>query len=154
MKNSKREIYRELRLTEPVAGVDNAAFSKGKRPILFISDLAFSPPTDVWETEKEICVVMEIADLRSENIKIVYSQGYLVIEGRRSEPEWISASEITKFHKKEIDYGNFRVKVKMNTRISREKISARYKNGMLSISLLKNIFKGNVTEMEIPVVEE
>lgn len=78
------------------------------RPILLFSDLSFSPPTDVWETEDKICIMMEIAGLSLSNINVRYESGYLVIEGERKEPAVLKDKKIQKYHKKEIDYGILR----------------------------------------------
>jgi HSP20 family molecular chaperone IbpA len=140
MSEEKSKVYKKFKITD---SNDLTEFDQhsGKRPILYVSDLSFSPPTDVWETENLICVMMEIADLSQDGFFINYKDGYLVIEGERSEPTVLKDSSITKYHKKELDFGNFKVKIKMNTRILKEEITANYKNGMLFISLPKNISK-------------
>jgi HSP20 family molecular chaperone IbpA len=140
MSEEKSKVYKKFKNT---GSDDLTEFEQqsGKRPILYVSDLSFSPPTDVWETEKQICVMMEIADLSQDGFFINYKDGYLVIEGDRHEPTVLKDSRITKYHKKELDFGSFKVKIKMNTRILKEKITANYRNGMLFISLPKNISK-------------
>ncbi len=148
--NIKRKIYKELQSNESANLVDFGS-EKRKNPILFVSDLAFSPPTDVWETSDKICVMMEIADLKEDNFKVSYREGFLVIEGSRDEPMLMTDAEIVKFHKKEIDYGEFRIKIKMNTRIVLEQIKAHLKNGILFISLPKNIDGIKTNQKEIPV---
>ncbi|MEJ2636190.1 MAG: Hsp20/alpha crystallin family protein [Calditrichia bacterium] len=150
MNDVKRKITREFKIGE-AAGLPDINVGKGKRPILFISDLAFSPPTDVWETDQEIRVMMEIAHLQGENFRVTYSEGYLMIEGHRPEPSVMSSAKIMKFYKKEIDYGKFSIKIKMNTRIRHEEITANYQNGLLSVILPINPGQGSSAGIEVPV---
>ncbi len=121
------------------------------RPILLFSDLSFSPPTDVWETEDKICIMMEIAGLSLSNINVRYESGYLVIEGERKEPAVLKDKKIQKYHKKEIDYGIFTVKIKINKRVAQGNITANYKNGMLTIYLPKDEIKKTTDTQRVSV---
>ncbi len=152
MLKSRPKIYKEFPPGD-CARISDPEFRKGKEPVRFLTDLAFVPATDVWETDKDMCVMIEIADLRLKNFRITYHRGFLVIEGSRPEPRHMQDSEIIKFHKKEIDYGNFLVKIKMNTRIDHNRISARHKNGMLFVRLPKSAGGGTPGNVEIPVSE-
>jgi len=150
MDDIKKKVYKELKVIDLAESKDVESYP-GKRPILYVSDFSFSPPTDVWETEHMICVVMEIAALQLEDFFINYREGFLVIEGERKQPEPDEKNRIVKFYKKELDFGKFLVKIKMNTRIDKDKISAHYENGLLRIELPKNI-RGNIRhDIEIPV---
>jgi len=150
MDDLKKKAYKELKSIDIPEARDIEAYP-GKRPILYVSDFSFSPPTDVWETEQMICVVMEIAALRLEDFVINYRDGFLIIEGERKTPETDQENRVIKYYKKELDYGKFLVKIKMNTRIDKEKISASYKNGLLKVSLPKNIRSTARHDVEIPV---
>jgi HSP20 family molecular chaperone IbpA len=150
MDDLRKKAYKELKGIE-IPETRNVEAHPGKRPILYVSDFSFSPPTDVWETEQMICVVMEIAALSLEDFMINYREGFLVIEGERKAPETARENRVVKYHKKELDYGKFLVKIKMNTRIDKEKISASYENGLLKVTLPKNIMPGPTPDVEIPV---
>jgi HSP20 family protein len=150
MDDVKKKIYKELKVIDVAESKDMEAYP-GKRPILYVSDFSFSPPTDVWETEQMICIVMEIAALGLEDFFINYRDGFLVIEGERKQPEPETQDKIIKYYKKELDFGKFLVKIKMNTRIDKEKISASYENGLLKVNLPKNIHGKVRHDIEIPV---
>ncbi len=150
MENIKRKIYKEFHTVDSAENLEIDTFS-GKRPILFVSEFSFSPPTDVWESDKEVTVMMEVADLTLQDFGIDYREGYLIVEGERKAPDTTQTGSISKYYKKEIDYGKFLVKVKMNTRIAREKITASYKNGMLIIHLPKNIMGKPSGKHTIPI---
>ncbi|GAB4380373.1 MAG: hypothetical protein Kow0042_30440 [Calditrichia bacterium] len=150
MENIKRKIAKELGNIDS-AGVKGSGENFESRPIYFISDTAFAPPSDVWETEDAIHIVMEIANLFPGDFTVEYVGGYLVIEGHRGEPSIVETAAVQKYHKKEIDYGDFRVKIKMNTRIDQQAARAVYKSGMLFITLPKQERAGEDTSVEIPV---
>jgi HSP20 family protein len=150
MENIKRKVYKEFQLIDTAERIE-MEITGGKRPILYVSDFSFSPPTDVYESGDSVFVVMEIAGLSQQNLGISYRDGYLVIEGERKEPKTAKEIKVTKYHKKEIDYGPFLVKIKMNTRIDKEKIAADYKDGMLLVILPKNVSRMLAKNMEIPI---
>jgi HSP20 family protein len=150
MDDLRKKAYKELKGID-IPGTRNVETQSGKRPILYVSDFSFSPPTDVWETDQMICVLMEIAALKFEDFMINYRDGFLVIEGERKAPESDQENRVTKYHKKELDYGKFLVKIKMNTRIDKENISASYENGLLKVTLPKNIQSNVRHDVEIPV---
>ncbi len=153
MDNIKLKIFKEFREAEEKESQPLASPGQ-KRAILFISDLAFAPPTDVWETEKEVVVMMEIANVSPDEIRLQYDDGYLIVEGQRPEPTLLSRARIIKFHKKEIDYGEFRVRIKMNSRINQDKIKATYQDGMLTIILPKDSHNKIAVRVEIPVSQK
>lgn len=121
------------------------------RPIYFIHESAFVPPSDVWETEERIIILMEIARLDLKKLNITYQGGYLIIEGERNEPEFGIPEKMVKIHKKEIEYGQFRIRVKMNTRIQARACTAEYQDGMLKIILPKDLQIRNAAGYSIPV---
>jgi HSP20 family molecular chaperone IbpA len=153
MEDIKRKLFKEFEKND--FGGMNPEYDLGgqpaQRPILFVADTSFSPPTDVWETEEHICVLMEIASMQLKDFRIEYAEGYLVIEGMRHEPAVLSDSDIHKYYKKEIDFGSFRVKIKMNSRIDKDRISANYTAGLLSIRLPKIKSEHKDAGVTIPV---
>ena len=150
MENIKRKIYREFQVIDTAERTEMES-PGGKRPILYVSDFTFSPPADVYESKDAVFVVMEIAGLSQQNLGISYRDGYLVIEGERKEPKTTKEIKVTKYHKKEIDYGPFLVKIKMNTRIDKEKIVADYKDGMLLVTMPKNVSRMVSMNLDIPI---
>lgn len=148
MENIKRKIYKEF---QAIDSANNVEFVTGKRPILYVSDFSFTPPTDVVESEDSVYVIMEIAALPQSHLSISYREGYLIIKGERKESRLSKDVKVVKYHKKEIDYGPFLVKIKMNTRIDKDRISAEYKDGMLLVTLPKNVSRTVSKDREIPI---
>jgi HSP20 family protein len=153
MDDIKKKLYKELKTIDSAEQLEVESYP-AKRPILYISDFSFSPPTDVWETARGIGIVMEVADLTLQDFSINYKNGYLVVEGERKQPQADREQPVIKYYKKEVDYGKFLVKIKMNTRIDMDKISAIYKDGMLKIYLPKNVRGKAKQSLEIPVTKK
>ncbi|MEJ2049642.1 MAG: Hsp20/alpha crystallin family protein [Calditrichota bacterium] len=150
MSDLKRKVFQDFQQGN-AAEKDSKTVSGDERPILFSTELAFAPPTNVWESDKDMVIMMEIAHLGAGNFHICYNAGTLVIEGERKISGSSKESQVLKYHKKEIDEGKFRVKIKMNTRIVAKKISAVYENGMLTIVLPKDFREPETGEVEVPV---
>lgn len=150
MDDIKRKLYKELKTIDSAGQMEVDSYP-GKRPILYVSDYSFSPPTDVWETEKSVGVIMEIADLSLNDFSINYRGGFLIVEGERKQPQPDPENPIRKYYKKEIDYGKFLVKIKMNTRIDMDKIVANYRDGLIKIYLPKNVGRKSRQSLEIPI---
>ena len=121
----------------------------GRRPIYFVAETTFVPPTDVWETETCFYILLEIANLDLDNCSAKYLNGFIIIEGCRKIPQ--PEESVRKYHKKEIEKGNFCVKVKMNTRIEQTKMQATYKDGFLMLELTKNFERKSDAYIEIPL---
>ena len=94
----------------------------------------FSPTIDVSETEKEIRVVAELPGMEVEDIEIELHDDYLTIQGeKKSEKE----EKSERFHRSERSYGSFHRTISLPTEINSEKVDAKFKNGVLNITLPK-----------------
>ena len=94
------------------------------------------PPTDVYETESEFVVVIEIAGMRGLDISATFDKGLLAIQGMRPDRGGLKA-----YHQMEIAYGEFITEVKLPNRIDTEKIEAVYSDGFLRVTLPKIVSK-------------
>ncbi|HNE85142.1 MAG TPA: Hsp20/alpha crystallin family protein [bacterium] len=106
-----------------------------KFPILLHSEKRWHPPTDVLETDDEFIVVMDIANVKQDDIRLTYEAGILTVNGHRHEMKF---SEKRHYHKMEIDFGPFERRIKVNTRIQDQAIKAGYENGFLIVRLKKD----------------
>ncbi|NIM94336.1 MAG: Hsp20 family protein [Anaerolineales bacterium] len=100
------------------------------------------PPTDVYETEKDFVVVVEIAGMRGLEINATYDNGVLSIRGARSDK-----GELKAYHQMEIAYGDFETKIRIPGRIEADQIDASYSDGFLRVVLPK------MEPKEIPIEE-
>jgi HSP20 family protein len=114
-------------------------FFNSKYPILISSEKRWHPPTDVLETDEEYMVVMDLASVKQEDIKLSYEAGVLKVAGVRRE---LTISQKRHYHKMEIDFGPFERRIKISARIADSSIKASYENGFLIIRLKKDTSKG------------
>lgn len=92
------------------------------------------PPADLFETDQEWVVKVEVAGLGEEDFEILLYEDRLIIKGHRP---WSPARAEARFHTAEIRHGAFEVEVPLLGLIQRENISAQYERGMLSVILPK-----------------
>ncbi|HHX65870.1 MAG TPA: Hsp20/alpha crystallin family protein [Chloroflexi bacterium] len=90
------------------------------------------PPTDVYETDEQFVVKVEIAGADQDDIEISLIDRRLVISGRRQDP----ASKLI-YHNMEISYGEFRTEVRLDRALNEEAVEATYENGFLFVTLPK-----------------
>ncbi len=113
-------------------------FFNSKYPILVSSEKRWHPATDVVETDAEYMVVMDLANVKQEDIRLTYESGVLTVSGIRKE---LDVSQKRHYHKMEIDFGPFERRIKINARIADHAIKAAYENGFLIITLKKDANK-------------
>ena len=89
------------------------------------------PPTDVFELEDRLVVMVEIGGMRDGEFNVVLQDRRLTISGVR--PKVIN--ERVAFHQMEVRYGEFRTDVTLPWPVSREGVSATYKEGFLRVEL-------------------
>ncbi|MEZ4769116.1 MAG: Hsp20/alpha crystallin family protein [Caldilineales bacterium] len=126
---SDRLLYGQIRLDRMQVLQQHFAAAEGAR---------FRPPTDVYETEDAIVVIIEVAGLQEDHFEISLSQAdqVLTVQGRR-QSHGADAGR-TVFHQIEIPYGVFAVDVPMPWPLQEaESATADYQDGFLVITLPK-----------------
>ena len=97
-----------------------------------IHSYAWSPPTDVYETEASFVVRVEVAGMHEADFSINTEDNFLVISGVRSEsPEWRA------YRQMEIRFGEFSTAVELPPGVDMSKAEADYKNGFLNVIIPK-----------------
>ncbi len=92
----------------------------------------WSPPTDVYETEENFVIRVEIAGMRDEDFEVTLENQALYISGNRPDSGGRRA-----FHQMEILSGRFEVDVEVTVPVDMDSSTAEYKDGFLTISLSK-----------------
>ena len=90
----------------------------------------WSPPTDVYETEENYVIKVEIAGMRDEDFEVTLESNVLMIRGHRSD-----FNERRAYHQMEIRFGRFELAVEIPVTVDVEKAAAEYKDGFLMILL-------------------
>jgi HSP20 family protein len=93
---------------------------------------AWRPPTDLYETERNIVVRVEVAGMREEDFGIELNGRVLTIRGLRQD-----AVERRAYHQMEIHFGEFIIDLELPHFVQAEQVEAVYVNGFLLVSLPK-----------------
>ena len=101
----------------------------------FASSTPWQPPTDVYETEKNIIIKMAVSGLRPEDISVTFSDRILTVSGKRGDD---SAHQKVCFYQVEIRYGYFERKIKIPKQVDANNIHATYENGFIVITIPKS----------------
>lgn len=91
---------------------------------------AFRPPFDVFETDRHTVIRTEIAGMREEDISISLEGRVLHISGVRGD----SAGKLA-YHRMEINYGEFRLDIRLPYLVDQADIEASYDQGFLSVQV-------------------
>jgi len=98
------------------------------------------PKADTYETHDEIVVRVEIAGVRKESLSVTLSADgrILGIRGVRSEA-FVDDRPRARFHRLECYFGPFERDIPLppNTAVDRERLTARYREGFLIVTLPK-----------------
>ena len=92
----------------------------------------WSPPTDVYETEENFVVRVEVAGMKDADFEVAVENKVLMISGNRSE-----LNERRAYHQMEIRFGKFEIAVEIPVPVEIEKSIAEYKDGFLMVQLPK-----------------
>ena len=93
---------------------------------------AWSPPTDVYETDASFVVRVEVAGMHESDFTINVEDNFLVISGVRSE-----SPERRIYRQMEIRFGEFSVAVELPLGVDVNNAQADYENGFLNVVLPK-----------------
>jgi HSP20 family protein len=97
-----------------------------------VRSTTWSPPTDVYETEENCVIKVEVAGMRDEDFEVAFENNILVIRGHRPD-----RNEKRAYHQMEIRFGRFEIAVEIPVVIDIERAVAEYKDGFLVIMLPK-----------------
>ncbi len=99
------------------------------------SDL-WQPDADVYETESDYVVLLELAGMRGVELEITLTDGALFVSGRRPELHHPGAVH---FHQLSINEGPFQCAVYIPGPVAEADVTATYDDGLLAVTLPKRI---------------
>jgi len=94
----------------------------------------WSPPVDILETENDLVLKADLPDIQSSDINIQVENQTLTIKGER---KFNHDENGTGYHRIERSYGTFVRSFNVPSTVDTEKVSADYKNGVLTVKLPK-----------------
>jgi HSP20 family protein len=101
----------------------------------FWEETEWLPPVDVAETKNEIVVNVEAPGMDPKEFEISLKEGTLTIKGEKKQ-EKVEGEE--DYHIVERRYGTFTRSVLLPQEVQSDKISASYKNGVLTVTAPKS----------------
>jgi HSP20 family protein len=131
------EIMEGSRLVEDNSDADMALESpsqnqqSSRRWVIMHQSHIWRPPTDVFELEDRLVVVVEIAGMHDGEFNVVLQDRRLMISGVRQR----AVRERMAYHQMEVRYGEFRTEVSLPWPVNREGVSATYREGFLRVEL-------------------
>ena len=133
MNLTRFDPYRELAtLQDRLNRTFGSTFGRGEREDETLA--AWAPPVDITEEKDRILITAELPGFKNDEISIQTENGMLTLSGeRRLEKE----SGDKAYHRIERSYGRFVRSFSLPNNVDREKIQARFTDGLLQIELPK-----------------
>lgn len=97
------------------------------------SDVAFTPSAELAQDEKSYLVTLALPGIAKDNIEIKVDKDVLSISGERVKSE----TEGINYFKREFAYGKFERNFTLPEDANSESIDAKYENGLLTLTILK-----------------
>ena len=94
---------------------------------------AWVPAVDIYETEgHEVVLKAELPEMKREDINVTFENGVLTLRGER---KFEQDTKKDHFHRVERRYGSFARSFTLPNTVDASRISANYKDGILTITL-------------------
>ena len=91
------------------------------------------PPVDIYETEAhDLVVKAELPDMAREDVEVTVENNTLILRGSRKLPEGIKEDQVRRIER---SYGTFNRAFTIPTTVDAAKVSAEYRNGVLTVKL-------------------
>jgi HSP20 family protein len=93
----------------------------------------WSPALDLYQSNDNVIAVVELPGMHKEDIEISLHDGTLTISGERKQ----GSTDVDKAERTERYIGTFRRSIALPTRVDASKVSATYRDGILTVTLPK-----------------
>jgi HSP20 family protein len=109
-------------------------FSRSRMPLVLGKESVWRPLTDVYETDRELVIRMDVAGMDSRDFDLALRGRVLTIRGARRDP---TPSGKKHFHKMEISLGPFERNIEIPSHIQVSSLEAHYDKGYLLVRVAK-----------------
>ena len=99
-----------------------------------LSQCAWRPDVDIYETEDGLIVEVELPGINKEDVAVEVKENVLTLKGERKADEQISTD---RYYRRERCFGVFQRSFSLDYQVNPEKISARFKDGVLKVRISK-----------------
>lgn len=90
------------------------------------------PKLEITDNDKDIRVAAEVPGLEEKDIEVLLDDGYLTIRGERTSQTEDKAKQFSEHF-----YGRFERRVPIDAAVAEDKVTATFKNGVLTVTLPK-----------------
>lgn len=109
-------------------------FPKLNQPYLMQSNKRWIPAVDVFETDDEFVLIIDIAQIDPSDISLSIQDNNLILRGVRNENTKFNKRH---YHKMEIDYGPFERSIHIPVTVNKNSIKTHYRDGFMEVRLQK-----------------
>jgi len=95
---------------------------------------SWTPPCDIYETDKEIVLKMELPEMRKEDVRVTVENNVLTLRGERKFEETVKREN---YHRIERKYGDFIRIFTLPAFVEGSNVGAEFKEGVLTVTLPK-----------------
>ncbi len=117
------------------------------RPFLTTHTAKWMPESDIYETEDEVIIAINLAGVKKENIEVFLHEDYIYIKGTRYQP--VSEDKVVRYHQLELGYGEFERAFRIPASIDRNGIEAVWFDGLLMIKMKKQSSAPRTIRVEV-----
>jgi len=128
------EIMKDIRYLQETMERLLSDFSSLKTPLVLGKEPVWRPLTDVYETERELVIRMDVAGMDPHDFDLALRGRVLTIRGVRRDPTPTTKKH---FHKMEISLGPFERNIEIPSRLQISSLEAHYDNGYLLVKIGK-----------------
>ena len=107
---------------------------------------AWSPKVDIVEKDGQVIISAELAGMDKKDIQVNVEDRVLTISGERKVEE---ENRKDNYYRKERSYGSFKRAFTLSDDLITDEINADYKDGILTVTLKKDVEKETVKQIAI-----
>lgn len=94
----------------------------------------WTPAVDIYETNESVVVKAELPGVEKDQISVEVKDGILSLRGERKFEKEVKEES---YHRIERSYGNFQRSFSLPVSVDQDKVTARFKDGVLEVKLPK-----------------
>jgi len=94
----------------------------------------WTPAIDLYEDKENVVVKAELPGMKKEDIEVTLHEGTLSLSGERKSEKKVEEADV---YRAERFYGRFQRTIGLPTPVAADKVTAEYKDGILTVKLPK-----------------
>lgn len=117
----------------PISGLRYAPPSRRRESRQAARQNEWSPATDIFETESDYVLKMEVPGFKKNDMQIEFKEGILSVKGEGQE----DTPQGAEYHRSERHHGSFFRSFRFPGNVDGKKINAKLKDGILELKIAK-----------------